>query len=219
MTTNDMHHTHGIYLDVEMTCWDSPPPLGMKQQIIEIGIVSMDLISLDIILEASYFVRPRQWDISPKCTALTGITKEDIQSARSFPEVIADLTEAFEPKTKLCGTWRDDASVIASTCRMQGLRSPLRYLLDVEHLFQGAFLLKQQVSLQGAVKLLGLEFDGVPHGALADARNTALVHAAIIRRMRREPDPLSVPISEPLEATMSLFAEKLSYSLRNLQKK
>jgi inhibitor of KinA sporulation pathway (predicted exonuclease) len=56
-------------------------------------------------------------------------------------------------------------------------------------LFSRLFLIKQQVNLAKAIEILGLGFDGTPHSALADARNTARVHAAIIRRMRREPDP------------------------------
>jgi len=42
-----------------------------------------------------------------------------------------------------------------------------------------------------------MSFDGMPDTALADARNTARVHAAVIRRMRREPEPQLVPACEP----------------------
>jgi hypothetical protein len=52
------------------------------------------------------------------------------------------------------------------------------------HLCPRLFLLKQQVSLEKAIEILELAFDGMPHTALADPRNTARVHAALIRRMR-----------------------------------
>ncbi len=42
----------------------------------------MDLSTLCITQQASHFVRPRRWEISLKCTQLTGITAEDIQSAK-----------------------------------------------------------------------------------------------------------------------------------------
>jgi len=58
-------------------------------------------------------------------------------------------------------------------------------------LFQGLFLLRQTAGLRSAVEMLGLEFGGVPHGALVDARNAARVHAAVIRRMRRQPHQLA----------------------------
>ena len=54
------YHPRSLYIDVEMTCWTGPPPPGMKQEIIEIGIAEMDLRTLDITREASYFVRPRR---------------------------------------------------------------------------------------------------------------------------------------------------------------
>ena len=49
----------------------------------------MDLSKLKILDEASYFVRPRRWEISKKCAKLTGITDEDIRSAKPLAEVSA----------------------------------------------------------------------------------------------------------------------------------
>ena len=60
----------------------------------------------------------------------------------------------------------------------------------------------------------GLEFGGVPHGALADARNTALVHAAILRRIRRNSDPIPVPPEPEAEPEIrSDFGDKLAKAL------
>jgi inhibitor of KinA sporulation pathway (predicted exonuclease) len=209
------YHARSIYIDVELTCWEGTPPLGMKQEIIEIGITEMNLITLEITGEASHFVRPKRWEISSKCTDITGITTDDIRQARSFPTVLDSLTEQFAPSRALCCTWGDDASLIAAACQGHGLKTPLRNLLDLSQLFQGLFLLKQRASLQSAVEMLGLGFEGVPYGALADARNTAGIHAAIIRRMRREPDPPLSPVSHPEDVfPISTFAEKLQRSLQ-----
>ena len=99
------------------------------------------------------------------------------------------MTEQFAPSRALCCTWGDDASLIAATCQAHGLKTLLRNLLDLSQLFQGLFQLKQRASLQNAVEMLGMGSDGVPQRALVDAHNTARIHAAIIRRMRRKPDP------------------------------
>ena len=86
---------------------------------------------------------------------------------------------------------------------------PIRHVIDLAPLFQGLFLLKQMASLHNAVSMLGLTFDGVPHGALPDARNTALLHAEVLRRMRREPDPApSVPTTDESPA-MTTFGRRL----------
>jgi inhibitor of KinA sporulation pathway (predicted exonuclease) len=216
MTVQDeKHHARSIYIDVEQSCWTGPPPPGMRQEIIEIGMVEMDLQTLEITSEKSHFVRPRRWEISDRCTELTGITEDDIKSARSFPEVIASLTQEFSPAKALCCTWGNDAGLIAASCQAHGLRTPLRYLLDLAHLFQGLFLLTQTASLRSAVEMLCLKFDGVPHGALVDARNTAQIHAAVIRRMRRHPDPPPQSAGETSEvAAPTPFGEKLCQALR-----
>jgi inhibitor of KinA sporulation pathway (predicted exonuclease) len=93
---------------------------------------------------------------------------------------------------------------------MHGFKTPLRYRLDLSQLFQWLLLLKQMPSLRDAVEMLGLDFDGVPHGALVDARNTARVHAALIRRMRREPDPVAPPVKQVIDVpAVTSFGEKL----------
>jgi inhibitor of KinA sporulation pathway (predicted exonuclease) len=214
MTADDTkHHIRSIYIDVELSCWAGPPPPGMRQEIIEIGMVEMDLQTLEITREKSHFVRPKRWEISDQCTKLTGIAKDDIRSARPFPEVLASLTEEFSPSRALCCTWGNDGGLIAASCREHGLRSPLRNLLDLAQLLQGLLLLKQTPSLRKAVTMLALEFAGVPHGALADARNTASVHAAVLRRMRREADP--PPFSQPTAESLVLtpFGVKLRDAL------
>lgn len=215
MTAHQLElHTRSIYIDVELTCWEGTPPPCMKQEIIEMGIAEMDLVTLDITRERSYFIRPRRWEISTLCTNLTGITEDDIQSGRSFVDVLTAFTEEFVPSQAVCCTWGNDPALIAATCHSHGFKTPLRNLLDLAHLFQHIFALKQLAKLSDAVQLLGLDFDGVPHGALVDARNTARVHAAIIRRMRREPDPPIPAVVPSANASRSIIADKLSECLK-----
>ncbi|WP_263375313.1 3'-5' exonuclease [Granulicella aggregans] len=214
MTIEDSkRHERLLYIDTESTFWAGPPPRGLSHEIIEIGVVEMDTATLKITRERSYFVRPKRWEISPRCAKLTGITADDIRTARTFPEVIAKVVKEFSPSTALSCTWGDDAALIAAACHRHGLPMPIRNVLDLAPLFQGLFLLKQMASLHNAVLMLGLNFDGVPHGALPDARNTALLHAEVLRRMRREPDPeASVPMTD-LPPAMTAFGEKLLAAL------
>jgi len=60
MLDETMRHTRALYIDLESTCWNRMPPPGMTPEIIEIGIVELDLIGLRITQEAAYFVRPRR---------------------------------------------------------------------------------------------------------------------------------------------------------------
>jgi inhibitor of KinA sporulation pathway (predicted exonuclease) len=105
--------------------------------------------------------------------------------------------------------------MIAKTCQGLGLVSPFRRPIDLAKVFHGAFATKDQKSLSAAIKILNLEFDGVPHGALSDARNTARIHECILRRMRREPElspPKLIKRDEP--ACLSPFAQKLGECLK-----
>lgn len=77
--------------------------------------------------------------------------------------------------------------------------------------FQGAFATKERIGLKMATELLGIKFDGFAHGALPDARNTALVHASILRRLRQEPEPIEPsPVTMDAASSLSSFAQKLS---------
>ena len=214
MTIEDSkRHERLLYIDTESTFWAGPPPPGLFCEIIEIGVVEMDPATLKITRERSCFVRPKRWEISPRCTKFTGITSDDIRTARTLPEVIAKVTEEFSPSSALCCTWGDDASLIATACHKNRLRMPFRNVQDLAPLFQSLFLLHEMAGLHSAVSMMGLTFDGVPHGALPDARNTALLHAAVLRRMRKESDPL--PVIEQARGSTELtpFAQKLRRAL------
>jgi inhibitor of KinA sporulation pathway (predicted exonuclease) len=215
MSVHDLEkHSRAVYIDVELTCWSGPPPSGMKPEIIEIGIVEMDLAMLTITRERSHFIRPRRWEISSKCTKLTGITAGDIRLAQHFPQVLDAVIDEFAPSKALCCMWGHDAALIADTCKLHGLKSPLRNLLDLAHLVKGLFLLKQNPSLKHAIQLLGLEFHGVAHTAIVDAHNTARTHAAVIQRMREDLGHSRAPVNNiRRKVQLSNFAEKLKQSL------
>src|SRR3981189_1680082 len=95
-------------------------------------------------------------------------------------------------------------------CLTDTLRSPLRSVVDVNEIFWRVSLLRQQPSLRRALEVLGLPFDGAAHTALADARNTARVHAEILRRIRRDTEPTSDKVATASESSRrTLFGEKL----------
>ena len=49
MTKNkDIKYDKLLIVDLEATCWRGRPPKGMRQEIIEIGIVALDLNTKEI---------------------------------------------------------------------------------------------------------------------------------------------------------------------------
>ena len=186
----------------------------MQQEIIEIGVVSIDLHELRILDEASYFVRPRRWDISLMCTQLTGITHENVRNASPLREVLDAVSKRFEPRGVPCCAWGEDVSILAKACKSNGFASPFGRSIDLSIVFQGAFALKDRAGLKTATEIMEIEFDGFAHGALPDARNTALVHRSLLRRLRCEPESTtSLDSHGAAPNSLSPFAQKLTFSL------
>jgi len=179
--------THrALYLDLEMTCWPGPPPPGMQQDIIQIGVIEANLDTLSISREACYYVRPRNSTVSEYCTAFTGITEQRIRrEGKPFGEVIATITRKFGPQGKSCFTWGNDAAALISACDCAAVAYPFN-IIDLAFLYQLETGSRVAVSLENALLHLGLEFVGTPHDALIDARNTALLHMAMLLRTRRQ---------------------------------
>jgi inhibitor of KinA sporulation pathway (predicted exonuclease) len=204
-------HRNALYLDLEFTCWNTAPPPGMKQEIIEVGVVAMNLETLTITDEAAYFVRPDRWEISSKCAEITGITAKDIRTARPLSLVMEAVAARFSPSGLPCFAWGDDVPLLDKACHEKRFKCPFRRGPDLSAVFQGAFATKDRSSLQNAVSSLGLAFEGFAHGALHDARNTAHVHAAMLRSLRKSlraqeesrPDVTAVEPATP-------FAQKLA---------
>lgn len=214
MSGSETQHERAVYVDLEWNCWDGAKRSTEHQEIIEIGAVELDIQTLKVMQEKSYLIRPRPFDISQRCTMITGLSAEDLRSAPSFAEVMAQFEKDFTPKEKVCCTWGNDGDVLAVSCGRYKVRSPLRNCVDVAQLFWRSFLLRSQPSLQSAMDMMGLEFDGIAHTALADARNTARVHAAMIRRIRGVIDAVVVNApSRDEEPRTMLFADKLSQAL------
>ncbi len=63
-----------IVVDVESTCWMGEPPIGQMNEIIEVGVSTIETSNLSIIGKDSYIIKPRFSKISDFCTELTGIT-------------------------------------------------------------------------------------------------------------------------------------------------
>jgi inhibitor of KinA sporulation pathway (predicted exonuclease) len=207
---NTLHSA--IYLDLEWNCPDTSCHNGAVEEIIEIGLVELDPTSLNINREASYLVRPRQLDISFRCTAITGITRCDLIGARPLREVIAKIAGEW-PSKSTCFAWGEDEEVFVRACRAHQVPAPFRRFVDLSRTFQRMFLLSQQTSVRRATEALGLLFDGCEHMALADARNAARIHAEILRRLRSTEPPATPRPKIVSPCKLTWFGQLLQQSL------
>lgn len=180
--------SRALVLDVEATCWEGGiPPAGMRSEIIEIGIVEIDLDAFAVSREASYLVRPSASEISAYCSELTGITPERMKAGgRPFKEVLRTLAGHFGPARKCLLAWGDDWSDIESACRDLGEENPFPRdgfvnLGLMATLLAGA---GRRLGLYEAMDALGVEATGRRHSGLDDARNAGKFFLSVAEQSR-----------------------------------
>jgi len=170
--------TRVLVFDLELTC-EEPTPPGYESEIIQVGVAYLELPSLEITGRAEFLVKPPTQPISEYCTELTGITARDIKKyGVDFRVALKWMTEKYGFRRYVSMAWGDDRLDIVRQCRKFGFPE----LYDESH---GEFInlaalaalkgLAKRGGLLGAMKALGLEFEGRQHTAGDDAYNTARV--------------------------------------------
>jgi inhibitor of KinA sporulation pathway (predicted exonuclease) len=176
-----------LVIDVESTCWDTRPPAGQISEIIEIGICTVDLASLERRDKQTIFVKPAQSEISQFCTELTGITARMVEAGVSLAEACELLTTQFHSRQRLFASWGDyDRGQFQRNCRHYNLEYPFGPThLNVKNLFALALGLSQELGIDGAFDRLGLTMEGAHHRGIDDAWNIAHLLCLMLKRMRR----------------------------------
>ncbi len=172
-----------LFVDVELTCWEGDPPPGEQPELIAFGIVDLRTDDLEIRREKLFLVRPLASAISPFCSALTGITPKEAAQAPPLPEVVRTILKTFG-QSDWCAWGRDDA-LIRESCERSGAELPfLGAFHDLAAQVRGLLGLTYRLGLDEALERFGLDWEGPPHDALADARNLTRLFIALARRVR-----------------------------------
>lgn len=172
-----------LFVDVELTCWEGAPPPGGRAELIAFGIVDLKTDDLEIRREKLFLVRPQASVISPFCTTLTGITPKEAAAAPPLPEVMRTIRKTFG-QSDWCAWGRDDA-LIREGCEQAGADPPFPGSFhDLAAQVRGLLGLTYRLGLDEALERFGLDWEGPPHDALADARNLARLFIAVANRLR-----------------------------------
>jgi len=174
-------------VDLEATCdqvdeSESPRPLAVvpdQMETIEIGLVVIDLESLEIVDEFQRFVRPQ---INPTLTAfckkLTSIQQADVDGARTYQEVGQELAAFIARHTDAAwASWGDyDARQLERDAGLAACPSPLSGLqhFNVRKWHKGLYD-NQPKGLKQTVEAIGLAWQGTYHRGIDDARNVASI--------------------------------------------
>ena len=177
---------HVLVIDIEATCWDGEPPPGETADIIEVGVVPLEVSTGRRLLKRSLLVRPGRSAVSAFCTRLTTITPDMAAGGVAFAEACRVLVKEFDAPKRVWASWGDfDRRQFERQCRETGVPYPFGPThLNAKTLFALGRGLVHEVGLPQAAALAGVPMEGTHHRGDDDAWNIAGVLATVLRRLR-----------------------------------
>jgi len=175
---------HILIVDVESTRWEGKLLSGKHRDIIEIGVVELHMENFKAYKWNKIFVSTDQ-EISRYCTELTGITRELLRSEGiSYQIACSKLFQEYNSYNRIWISWGDydRLQFIENSQRLKGVYPFSNSHINLKHLFSLMMGLTKGVSLDKALELSNLEFEGIRHSALDDALNTAKLFIWMVKK-------------------------------------
>jgi inhibitor of KinA sporulation pathway (predicted exonuclease) len=172
-----------LIIDLEATCSDDGTVPRDEMEIIEIGAVMQNAHTFEVESEFQTFVNPvRHPNLTDFCTSLTGIVQEQVAGAPSFHEALEALKQWMQafPDALFCSWGNYDRNQFIQDCEFHGLTYPFGpEHLNLKAKFAETVGRRKQAGIAGALRHLGMTFEGSRHRGIDDARNIA----RIVRRV------------------------------------
>lgn len=173
-----------LIYDLEATCYHDKTK---KTEIIEIGIVPLDLDTLEVREDIAFssLIINRKTEISEFCTELTGITQQMIKErGKDFADVCNTISKFYSKKYPSASWGNYDDTKLKLQCDEYGIEFPFG---KTHHNLKNLYALltgdRNEKGLANALKERKMEFKGTQHCALDDAINTALVFANVLKEL------------------------------------
>lgn len=177
-----------IIVDVEATCWEGKTPADQSSDIIEVGLATLDLATLEILEKRAILVRPERSTVSPFCTELTTLTQEQLDAEGvTFKEACAIIRKEYEAPSRLWGSWGDyDRRQFERECREKNIGYPFGSShLNIKSLFSMLNGWTREIGMAGGLEALGIPLEGTHHRGVDDAYNIARVLAHMLGKYPR----------------------------------
>lgn len=170
---------HCLIVDFEATCSDNGAVPRHEMEIIEIGAVIQKADTFEIASEFQTFVRPvRHPELTPFCVRLTSITQRDVAGAPSFGDAIAAMKrwmQAFDD-VLFCSWGGYDRKQLLQDCDYHRVPYPFASgHLNLKTEVAKTLGWRKPLGIAAAVRQLGMDFEGVHHRGIDDARNIARI--------------------------------------------
>ncbi len=178
-----------VVYDLEFTAWEGSMRHrwlrpGEFKEIVQIGAVKVDALTLEVRERFDVFVRPRiNPCLSPYLEKLTGITTERLKDegrdfAQAFDEFLAFAGGG------VCAAFGRDELVFDENCRLYGHvpRQRVPEFRDLRPWFRAQGMDTRGLHSCDIGPRLGVPFDGQPHNALADCLSVAAGMRVLVAR-------------------------------------
>lgn len=173
-----------LVVDLEATCWEGRlVPLDQRQEIIEIGIATIDLQTMKMIDKESIIVCPIMSKVSDYCTTLTGITQDRVESGLAYDKACEILINKYKGKSRPWGSWGNwDRIQIGMQCKERNVSYPFGPShLNIKSLFTLRRRHNKEVGMAKALRILNMELEGSHHRGVWDAWNTGKILIELLK--------------------------------------
>ena len=170
-----------VVIDVETTCWEKRQR-DQIMEVIEIGICLLDIGSGEISDRQSILVRPVYSEVSEFCTKLTTLTQEVVETGIEFRQACVKLEDEYQTRKRVWASYGDfDRRQFERECRFKNVLYPFgsRHI-NIKTLFAIKHRLSEEIQMDKALGLLGLELIGTHHRGIDDAYNAARILYTLI---------------------------------------
>jgi inhibitor of KinA sporulation pathway (predicted exonuclease) len=170
-----------VVVDLETTSWEKRQR-DQIMEVIEVGVCLLDIGSGEITDKQSILVRPVYSVVSEFCTKLTTLTQEVVEAGIGFREACLKLEDEYQTKNRVWASYGDfDRRQIERECRLKNIPYPFgsRHI-NAKTLFAIKHRLAEEIGMDEALVLLGLELIGTHHRGADDAYNAARILYTLI---------------------------------------
>lgn len=174
-----------VVIDVEATCWENNPPPNVDSEIIEIGVCTIDLKTLEIGESSSIIIKPVKTTVSEFCTSLTTLTQADVDKGISLEEACKKLRKNYDTKNRIWASYGQyDANIFKRDCDSKNIQYPFgNFHLNIKGIIETVY--GQSLGLGELYNKLPWKFEGTHHRGIDDAKNIAKVYVYYLRKMRK----------------------------------
>ncbi len=175
-----------LVVDVEATCWEGKPPAGEENEIIEVGICTLDVASGKRLEKESILVKPRSSTVSEFCTQLTTLTPAQVEQGITFAEACKILKKKYLSQQRVWASYGDyDRRQFERQCLAENVSYPFgsRHI-NVKTLFAVIHALPYEVDMAAALQMLNLPLQGTHHRGVDDAGNIAGILSELLLKAR-----------------------------------